>query len=537
MLPETRSLINKEWRERRLPIIICSGWIFCCLLYVVAYEWSHRFRAPVASFTSAIRFYTLIASIFLAMKTALSEQTQKTFGFTQSLPVSLGQLARIKLMGGIATLILPIILGALIMTPLLWSGFIEQVPTREASDPYIPMPERPSLSAGGAVSLLWTITAVTCAGGLQLFLILSIIGTRLRSESQIGFCGTAFAFVWRILPGMSIQDTSLNGWFGALFPRALISFWGYGVEEGSYSDLEFGQPIWIPLAVNILVLLFLAFLFVRWYGSRSLSYRFGQTSRWQKWPAFWSRIPFPLPNQTAALVWINLRQAVPIAFWGLLLAALLTLRQSSGSSQDFRTELPSITEIVAMLWAVVVGTGIFAAEVQPGLSAFWRSRPLTIGSWFWCKFVTGLIAVLLVLDGATIFVSWGTPISHTTGMSRSYIACMPILHALAYAFAVLGVCWLRRPIQGGIFAIALFTIPRILVESSLGASFGPGDVYNHLIDGEIKGHFDLSKHHFPLVYGIIVAVIFITAWLASRAIRQPENPIFFSFRSNKLTAK
>ncbi len=440
-------------------------------------------------------------------------------------------------MGGIATLILPIILGALIMTPLLWSGFIEQVPTREASDRLISLQQRDSLSAAGAVGLLWTITAVTCAGGLQFFLVLSIIGTRLRSESQIGFCGTVLAFGWMLLAGMSIQNPSLNGWFGALFPLALIIFWGYGVEEGSYSDLEIGHPIWGPLAVNIIVLLFLAFLFVRWYGSHSLSYRLGQTSRWRRWPAFWSRIPCPLPNQTVALAWINLRQAVPIAFWGLLLAALFTLLQSSGSSQDFRTELPGNTWIVATLWGVVVGTGIFAAELQPGLSAFWRSRPLTIGSWFWCKFFTGLMAVLLVLDGATIFVSWGTPISHTSGMSRSYIACMPILHALTYSLAVLGVCWLRRPILGGIFAIALFYIPMILVQSSPGKSFGPINVYGQLIGEEINGHFDLSKHHFPLVYGIIVAVIFITAWLASRAIRQPENPIFFSFRSNKLTAK
>ncbi len=522
MNPEIRSLIQKEWRERRTPFAVCSGWMLACAFYVMAYELTYQVRGPVAGYYGSSLMYTMFAAVFLAMKTALGEQTMGTLGFSLSLPISRKRLAWTKLAGGATTLVLPIVIGALVMTPLVLSGIVEQAPVRPPQDAYVRMPLRPSLSAVDAVGLLWSVTAIAIAGGAQLLLILSIFGARRRSESHVGFCGAVMAFGWVILSGVRMMSGNANGWLGALFPVSLIVSLGHGGESGSYTDLDLGRPLWGPLFVNVLLLMLLACWFVRRYGKRPPARRSRRAIRWRRWPAVWSRVPVPLPNRAAALVWINLRQSLPVALFGLILAALSTISQFSiyQHGEGFRSQLPSSTWAVATLWATVVGVGIFAAELRPGLSAFWRSRPIGIGSWFWCKFLTGLAAVLLVLDGVTIFVSWGTPIGHTTGLSWTYIACMPILHATLYAMAVLGICLLRRPVTGAVFAIAGYFVATVLLESIGGQSFEPLSVHNALLGDEINGQLNLGDNNYPLVYGTLVAMIVASAWLASRAIRR-----------------
>lgn len=525
MNSELRSLIHKEWCQRRIPLAVCSGWILACVLYVVAYECAYRVRGPVAGYYSAVWLYTMFAAVFLAMKTALGEQTAGTLQFSLSLPVSRTRLAWTKLAGGAVTLVLPIILGAIVMTPVLLSGIIEQAPVRSASDDaYVEMALRPSLSPGAAAELLWTVTAVAIAGGIQLLLILSIFGARRRSEAHIGFFGATLAFGWLILMGVRTMSENANWWLTALLPVSFITCYGYGGEGGSYTDLDMARTIWAPLSVNALLLALLACWFVRRYGTRLTVRQSRRRFRLGWWPAVWSRVPVPLPNRAAALVWINLRQSLPIALCGLIIAALFTLvelSQCNDPRDGFRNQLPGFTWAVATLWATVVGVGIFAAELRPGLSGFWRSRPIGARSWFWCKFFTGLAATLLVLDGVTILVSWGTPVSHTSGLSWSYIACMPIFHATLYAMAVLGICLFRRPVVGATFAIAGYFVTSILIESFGGQSFEPITVHNHLLEYEMHGQFNLLGHHYPLVYGTLVAIIAVSGWVACRAVRRP----------------
>ena len=188
----------------------------------------------------------MFAAVFLAMKTALGEQMAGTLKFSLSLPVSRTRLAWTKLAGGAATLCLPIILGAVVMTPLLLGGIIEQAPVRSPSDAaYVEMALRPSLSPGAAAELLWTTTAVAIAGGIQLLLILSIFGARRRSEAHIGFFGATLAFGWLVLMGVRTMSQTANWWLTALFPVSFITCFSYGGEGGSYTDLDIARAIWL----------------------------------------------------------------------------------------------------------------------------------------------------------------------------------------------------------------------------------------------------------------------------------------------------
>lgn len=508
-------LIQNQWRERSVSLGVCAVWIVCCVGYALLYEFSHRYRDPIATFYTSCLLYTMFAGIFLAMRTAVAERTQGTLSFSLALPVSRRSLASVRLAGGLVTLVAPILLGAILFTPLLGSGLIEQAALREES--YVRLLHRPSLEAAEAVGLLWTVTVVAIASGVQFVLLLSVFGARRTSESHIGILGVLVATVWMLPIGWGV----LNGWIGAVLPSSLIMPAGYGtIDGGSYTDLVFSRSPWLPLLVNLAVLGLLAWCFVARYGTSRLAVasKAGRACRLRP-PGIASRIP--IPNRTAALVWINLRQSIPLACSGLLLAAVFALT-THGYDETFRSALPANMWWVALLWSTVVGAGVFAAEVRPDLAAFWRSRPIPVSTWYWFKFAVGLFAVLAVLDGVAIAVGWGTPIGDTTGLSWSYIACMPVLHALLYSLTVLAVCWLRRPVAAAMLALVTdFMFSRIV--PAIGGSFlEPINIHNALLSDEIDGQLNFFDHGYPLVYGAMATGVVVCSVLAARVIRRPQ---------------
>ena len=108
-------------------------------------------------------------------------------------------------------------------------------------------------------------------------------------------------------------------------------------------------------------------------------------------------------------------------------------------------------------------------------------------------------------------------------MSWSYVACMPLLHALTYAIAVLGVCWLRRPVLAAFLALSIFFLSSVAFDSIPGAAnFEPLNVYNALFldeipapyrvrigeDGPRPPIFDPHPARLPIrLYGGIAAII------------------------------
>ena len=227
-----------------------------------------------------------------------------------------------------------------------------------------------------------------------------------------------------------------------LLPQSLAIQWGYGAEDGgSYVDHQLVPGRWIAIALSLPLLVMVGRLFIAKYGRTRKPSSSGYRSRFRfALPSFLSRVPIPLPGRFAAVIWLELRQAVPLAACGLLFALLMTVLGVLFSSQlnhpySFGTsvlmDLPGSMFSLGMLWAVVVGSGLYSADLSPGLGTFWRSRPISVGMWFWTKFLIGLAAVLGVLDGTTILVSWNAPrLDMSSGMSWSYVGCFPIIHAL-----------------------------------------------------------------------------------------------------------
>lgn len=534
------SLLWKQWRENRRYLAIFTAWMTLAVCYTVGYELGHHYRAVVGSFSGSALFYGFIAAIILAMRASCGEHTDGTTQFTAALPISPRRVAAIQITAAVGTFAVPIIFAACVLSISLASGLVEQAEPRV--DRYIQLPNRDSASLLLSLEQLWSVATIAIVGGAQMLLVLSVAGCWLRSQSQVGLLGAVLALGSVIASGVfwiGERNPYAQLVYGVLLPRSLVIHWGYGEQTGGYTDHELANYRWIALALATVFLAIIGRLFVTQYGKLRAPFKRWSLRRFLLLrPAILSHIPMRLPGRVAAMIWIELRQAVPLAVFGLMLAALVTIASVSmegsngGSfSTSVLTQLPHSTFFVGALWAVVVGSALYSADFDSGIGSFWRSRPIPPGLWFWTKFTVGLAAVLVVLDGVTIAISWTAPReSMTTGMSWAYVGCFPIIHALMYTLAVFGTCWLRRPAIGGIVAVLSYTVlTNAITAFTTTHHLQPIDVYNSLLSAERSGELDFSQHGYPLVYSVLTATIVAFAILSSRLAR-PLQPTSRWFR-------
>jgi hypothetical protein len=535
------SLWWKEWRETRGYLAIFIAWMTLAVCYAIGYELGHHVRAVVGHFIGLALFYSLLAAPILAMRTAHGEQAGGTLAFSAALPVPMRRMGTVRIVSAVATLAIPIVIAAGILSIALASGLVEQVEPR-LLDPQTPLPERATAALFTSLEQLWSIAAIAILGGAQLLLLVSLLGCYLRSQAQIGLLGAVMALGSIVAASVFwVLDKSPNAHliYGVLLPQSLAIPMGYSDGPVSYTDHELAPYRWIALGLSLPLLAIIANLFITRYGAlRGSSTSVKRRRLGIALPPILSHIPIRLPGRLPAMIWLELRQSVPLATFGFLLAVLLAIAilliDPHQRGYSFMTYLfmsiPSYVWFVAMLWAVVVGSGLYSADLGSRLGAFWRSRPISPELWFWTKFVVGLAAVVGVLDGVTILVSWETPRTMpTTGMSWAYVGCFPIIHALLYALAVLGTCWTRRPVIGGILAVLGYTILTVAITNfPISNPLEPINIYNELLAAERSGQVDFLQHGYPLIYGFLVVAIALLALLSCRLARplQPTSRWF-----------
>ena len=521
MSPQIRVLLKKEIQERRGQLLLCLPWVIGGTIYSIAYELTFGLRTPVAYFWSMGATYACFAPIFLAMRTSQGETTARTRAFSDGLPISVRTRAWIRWAGGALILALPLLLGTVLMSAFLIGGWIEQVPPRGLPNVvHVAATERPSLDLGLALGLLWSVTAIVIWSATALYAILTLIGTRLTSEMQAGFIGAAITAVWVFLSDLKVSldhsgMSALSDWLGILFPQAMVVSYGYGTESGTYGDLSLSGRLLAPLALNTLLQLGLAYRFTRGYERQFVPQQGVQKLRKRR--RHFSFVPW-LPTRTSALAWLSLRQSLVMTLPGLVIALVLTLLTMHDHHlppqnliHGFVDALPHNMWVIGMLWAIIVGSGLFAAELEPRVGEFWRTRPIPTGMLFAIKFIVGLAAVLLVLDGTAVVLSvvspnWG----HYHSMNWPYIACMVPHHALFFAIAVATTCWLRRPVLGGIAAVFVVTVLQLIPEwLPAGWQMDPVSVYNRL-----QGGTDFVAHGY-LTMAAAMGAIMLTAILIS----------------------
>lgn len=533
-----RPLWWKQWHEGRRSLLAFSLWMVTASLYIVAYETAHRFRAPVGHFSGIAMGYGFFAAVVLAMRCTRGEQTDGTHRFTETLPVRLRTVALIRVASGAVTLILPILLGASLLSLALAGGWIEQVQPRDFQT-ILPLEQRATSPLSQSQVQLWSVAGIVSFGVLELFLVINILGCSLRSGAQVGLLGAVCALGWMILAGalwFDHRNPAAQWIYGIFIPQSLVVQWSFGSEKGHFVDHEMVPQHGSALLASTVVLFCLGLLFIRRYSSVSSGIHRSKRIPQAAVPAGrWTGLSTWILGRRSALWWSELRQALPLAVCGLLLALLMSIASVLTESRvdlnaysapvSVLMDLPHSTWAVGTLWAVVVGSSLFSAELGSKLSEFWRSRPISPRSWFWCKFTVGWLAVILTLDGLTALACWHAPrTSPTTGMSWAYLACVPLMHSFLYALAVVGTCALRKPVVGGLAALFGYTVISVLFGlSSDTQSLDPLDVYNRLVMAERNGLLNLLAGNYAQVYSALLLITIILTLAAARlAIRSPH---------------
>lgn len=532
-----RTLLWKDWNERRSLLAIGSGLLLLFLGHGIAYEVEYRSRTIVASYFNLCQMFGWLGAILLAMSTSNGERTRHTLQFSTALPISLARVAWSRLIVSWACLALPILGGAMLIAPLLATGVFEQAELRLPGDSTNPLPllSRPSLATGPALLFLATVTLLAVLNALYHVTLVSLIGTALRSEEVVGFSGAILALLLMSL-GTIRSSLTRNGpshvadWIGAVIPGSLAISWGYGDWDGcQYTDLELAPWLAGPLLVNGLLTVLLGALFAWRYGRRGVTSRADSSAPRQR---FRPRLPSLVPNRlatfgpTGALVWLSVRQSLALCLTGLIMAAHIAAISLSepavpGTMDALLGSLPQATWIVGLLWGVMVAAALFGAELKPGLEHFWRSRPITPATWFWVKYLGGLTVLILTLDVLPSLLAMTVtyrPVSG--GASWAYTACMPLLHALLYSLAVAFICRWRRAMPAAIAALLAFTILDQLLQSiPVWPRVSTLDVFNNLYAAERNGEpLDFRRHGYPLVYGIVTALTILATVTAARRV-------------------
>ncbi|MEO7402058.1 MAG: hypothetical protein ABIU95_00145, partial [Burkholderiales bacterium] len=509
----------------------CFLWMIGGTVYSIVYELTHRFRTPVANFHEIASLFALFAPIFIAMRTALGETTDHTKSFADGLPISAHKRGWLRLLSGAAVLVLPIVLGAVLLSGFLAFGWMEQAPLRPLNFGLVGMvkvPQRHSIDALASIAMLWKVTAIVACSTCSLYAWLALLGTALHAESHAGFAGAAFAACWFIAGAERPVLEEVATLVSVVAPQSMVINCSYQEANGSYGDLWLSQFVFWPLVVNCLVQLGVSAWFVSRY-SRSLP-RCAAGDLGQKAMHSWRRWALPLPTRTLALTWLTLRQSLPMCVPGLVLAFLISLYRSPtggpywGLVLRAADELPGSMWVVGLLWATVVGAGIFASEFDHRISEFWRTWPTSSWRFFAVKFLIGMATTLAVLDGSTIAATWTSPWGYSERMSWPYIACIVPLHATMYSIAVAWACVLRRAVLGGMAAIVTFAIVlAALAWSSATRDLSPIEVYNRLNNYgmgplETHGPLDFSAHGFPIVATAMGLIIVACVLIGRRAL-------------------
>ena len=135
------------------------------------------------------------------------------------------------------------------------------------------------------------------------------------------------------------------------------------------------------MGLSLPVLAIIGHLFIRRYGALRGSSTLVKRRRFRiALPPILARIPIRLPGRLPAMIWLELRQSMPLAAFGLLLGVLMSIatvlieRQHGYSfGTSLLMDMPHSMFVVAMLWAIVVGSGLYSADLSSGLGAFWRT--------------------------------------------------------------------------------------------------------------------------------------------------------------------
>jgi ABC-type transport system involved in multi-copper enzyme maturation permease subunit len=461
----TRALFWKEWREQRWLIASLAA----CAMLFLPMPWLSEAETGWANVIAIVAEVGIpLLSLFLGAAAAASENSDRTIGFLQALPVSTTRPAAAKLALAVLTLWTPI--GVLFMAVALWrlTGIV--------ANPDYATEIALTIAAFAVTSLLiWTAAAgVNCsdevrAGAVGLLVILA--------------CWAALSLAMHYVD----NDEDL---FHRVAPAAPA---GVGTL---LNDPPLRPSLWSTVLTAAVVHAALVAWFVTRFG-RSLPSRPQPAdacvqSVGRNWLAPPRRHPL------TAIAWKQTRESLPLAGLGafaiLCIAGSLTLLVDRDPLEGRGVVL---LRVGAAVWmgtsfcvCIVAGIGLFLDDLRPGLHTFWRSRPMPVDQWFATKFVVGLVMTVLTLaiPIALISAAFVAIYGQDAALMREFGEDAPssaflavVGQAAAFCVAAAAIALTRRAVLAATATILVGMVILVWIESFTVSSENQLTVYLSLL--------------------------------------------------------
>lgn len=495
-----RSLMWKEWHEHKWKLVALTA-ILCGVsaILILATE-SERSDALVAFVMLA--YIVVPLAFFLGAHDAADERGRGTEAFLQSLPVPTWQQAAWKLAFGILTCILPIFLALVVLV-----GMIYHLPDHRANVatalerashefPMLVGKGHSLFGWGAAVGIFASIASVS------IYLWTLAFGVGRRDEVRAGAWSllaiiaawsiVGFTITWLRSGGpLAIQLVSLAP---AGLAMALVMLLG--------SPREFPVSLPVIVAIGALLHALLAVWFIMRFGRNSVDDRF--SPRFARDDAVSARrIGLPRRLPITAIIWKQIRESSPVVMAGLAaIAVFYTANLVVGANYyaqypaEKMSLLAQLTMFFGFLVALVVGIGIFDRDLGPKVNQFWRSRPIHPDLWFWAKFATGLVVLLVALYLPLLV---GAVLSSTSiPVGKNGIGMTFFLQLAIYTSAMAMICLIRQPVYAAILGCGTLLIGVCVVL---------------VLFGEDVLEFESTVF---LIEGVTAVLATILAWMAVR---------------------
>ncbi len=497
------NLAWKEWHEHKwktaaltaiLPVFVLLGG-----------------RDFVANLALGATLVGTVGALFFAVGVAAGERADGSLNFVQSLPVERWKVATVRLSVSPALCIAPIVETAILVQGLAMAGAVHTSPGD-----------------------LWGITLISCVACLSLFFWITATTIDQPNQLRVGVIGVVVFLTWLAIGVLlTLHQTRPSGLMQVVYNIGPACWWDLaGTIPFRWPESWIGLIGWGAGAMSVLFA-----VSVMNYGreAKPAWVRQGATD-----PTRAPRLGQPFRSPRWAIAWLQVTEAMPICVGGsfLLIAwssILAFFFAQGGLLIDRAIDVLAKSAVgIGFLWVGVVGVSTFVPNLQSGLATFWRSRPISPGSWFWSKFWLGAIISLAAIHipaMVAIDLIHKLASQDRTSVLIGYL-CVPLTHLMIYSISVLAACLFRHIVYAGI--LGLCASAAIVLLPVLGRLDAGGvqssrvivdmfcfDIAQQRLSQFVESGFTVSSFHdlvfLPLVL-LTLAVIVASSWTASWAV-------------------
>lgn len=368
MFATYQSLGWKELHEQKWAVLAAIAIALFIPVSVAAYDLSLGWDSIV----SVLIVYPFVGGVFFGMRAAAGERAQRTAPFVSSLPIETRVLGSTKLIAAIIGALIPIV----VLLLLLWI--------------FTP------LAAANVVHPLWRIAGIGALVTIHVLLFVAVFGVGQASEIQAAIRGVLALAIWAAAALYVFHFWPKNQIVQYVRCIGPPGEWFFAILDPRPVKNIMAVPQVVGVAASMLTL---GAVFIARYGQAI------QPLKDSKWLTIGGWLPQRLHSPVAALAWKQAAETVPMSLavlgtavifsllWGWEIRDQIELPRLSRTLELF----PVIALLGGFLLALLIGVGTFAADLEPRVNTFWRSRPISASAWFWSKYLIGAAAMLLTL--------------------------------------------------------------------------------------------------------------------------------------------